>query len=202
VIQPSLRDRPSRERRRAFADTPLAAGLAVAASVIAGFLAAHLSPLVPSGANLSDPAQAEYARNLWSKTIPTLVAVASSGPLVVLGLLPPFLRGARRVVLAVSVPALCIAGLFTGLALNAYGQAPIPVNGVVRSFQGRDIGLCGFDFQTHHYHVILSDRELGQAHSWVKPGTAVLLYVFPSGDAAYIGPPQGDWACATSGLGQ
>jgi hypothetical protein len=199
MIQSSLRDRRSRERSRAFADTPLAAVLAGAASVTAGLLSAHLPPLVPSGANLSDPAQADYARNLWSNTIPGLVVVASIGPLVVLGLLPPFTRGARRVVLAASLPALCVAGVLTAIALNAYRETPISFSGPVRSFQDRDILLCGFEI---HHHVILSDRELRQAHSWVKPGTAVLLYLTPFGDAAYVGPAQGNWPCVTSGLGR
>jgi hypothetical protein len=84
-------------------------------------------------------------------------------------------------------------------AVNDYRQPPVAVNGAVLSFQGRDIQLCGFE--THH-HVLVSDSELRQAHTWVKPRTAVLLYLTPSGDAAYIGPAEADFACATSGLGQ
>jgi hypothetical protein len=198
MIQPKLQGPPSKGSGRSFADTPLAAGLAVAACVIAGFLAAQLPPFVPSGAKLSDAAQADYAQNLWSSTIPALVAVASSCPLVAFGLLRPRMRGPRSVVLAVSVVALCVAGFFAVNGVNGYRQPPVTIIGAVGSFQGRDVLLCGF--QVHH--LIVSDQELRQAHSWVSHQTVVLLYLTASGDAAYIGPSPEDFACATSGLGQ
>jgi hypothetical protein len=199
MIQPKSANSPSRGSHRAFADTPLATGLALAACAIAGFLTAHLPPFVTSGARLSDPAQADYARNLWSNTIPSLVTVASICPLVVFGLLPPFRFAPRQVLLGVSVATLCVASLFATLALNAYRQQPIAINGPVLSFQGRDIVLCGFEV---HHHLLVSDQELRQVHDWVKPGTEVLLYVTASGDAAYIGPAREHLVCATSGLGQ
>ena len=194
MIQPKLQGPPSKGSGSSFADTPLAAGLAVAACVIAGFLAAHLPPFVPSGAKLSDAAQADYARNVWSSTVPALAAFASICPLVAFGLLPPLMRGPRSVVLAVSVAALCVASFFALNGVNGYRQPPLTIIGAVASFQGRDIQLGGFQERTHH--LILSDQELRQAHSWVKPHTVVFLYLTPSGDAGYIGPS------ATSGLGQ
>jgi hypothetical protein len=194
MIQPMLSGSSNSGRGGAFADTPLAVGLAVAACVVAGFLAAHLPPFVPSGANLSDPAQADYARNVWSSAIPALAAVASICPLVTFGLLPPLMRGPRRVVLAVSVAALCVAVFFAVNRVNGYRQPPVTIIGSVASFQGRDILLGGF--QAHHLNLIVSDQELRQAHSWVRPQTVVYLYLTPSGDAGYIGPS------ATSGLGQ
>jgi hypothetical protein len=184
---------------RAFADTPLATGLAVAACVIAGFLAVHLRPFVSSGANLSDPAQADYAQNLWSSTTPSLVAVAFICPLVAFGLLPPWRLGARQVLLALSVATLCIASFFAINALNAYRQQPVAINGPVLSFQGRDIMLCGFQI---HHRLLVSDLELRKAQAWARPGSEVLLYVTASGDAAYIGPAQEHLVCATSGLGR
>jgi hypothetical protein len=199
MIQPKFAASRNKGSDRSFADTPLATGLAVAACVIAGFLAAHLRPFVTSGANLSDPAQADYAQNLWSSTIPSLVAVAFICPLVAFGLLPPLRLGARQVLLAVSVATLCIASLFAINALNAYRQQPVAINGPVLSFQGRDIVLCGFEI---HHHLSVSDQQLRQAQGWVKPGAEVLLYVTASGDAAYIGPAQEHLVCATSGLGQ
>ncbi|MFY9531122.1 MAG: hypothetical protein WBC04_20330 [Candidatus Acidiferrales bacterium] len=194
MIQPRFAGWRSKGSDRAFADTPLAAGLAAAACVMAGFLAAHLAPFVASGANLSDPAQADYAQNLWSSTIPALVALASICPLAAFGLLPPLMRGPRRILLVVSVAALCVAGFFAVNGVNGYRQPPVTIIGAVASFQGRDILLRGFQTQTHH--LIVSDQELRQAHSWVRPQTVVFLYVNPSGDAGYIGPS------ATSGLGQ
>jgi hypothetical protein len=58
MIQPRLAGWRNKGSDRAFAHTPLAAGLAVAAYVIAGFPEAHVPPFVTPGANLSDPAQA------------------------------------------------------------------------------------------------------------------------------------------------
>lgn len=194
MIQPKLQGSPSKGSGRSFADTPLAAGLAVGACVTAGFLAAQLPPFVPSGAKLLDPAQADYARNVWSSTVPALAVVASIWPLAALGLLPPLMRGPRRAVLAVSVAALCVAVFFAVNGVNGYRQPPETIIGAVASFQGRDILLGGF--QAHSLHLIVSDQELRQAHSWVRPRTVVFLYLTPSGDVGYIGPSE------TSGLGQ
>jgi hypothetical protein len=192
MIQPKLAGVRSNRSVRAFADTPLALGLAVAACIIAGFIAAYSPPFVTSGASLSDPAQADYAKNLWVSTIPVLVAVASICPLIAFGLLPPLLRGPRIIVLAISVAALCVGGFFAVKGVNSYRQPPVAIISSVAGFQGRDISLYGLQ----NHHLIVSDQELQQAHRWVKPGTVVLLYLTPSGDAAYIGPS------ATSGFGQ
>jgi hypothetical protein len=81
------------------------------------------------------------------------------------------MRGPRSVVLAVSVAALCVASFFALNGVNGYRQPPVAITGAVGSFQGRDILLCGF--QAHH--LIVSDQELRQAHTWVSHQTVALL---------------------------
>jgi hypothetical protein len=196
-LQPGRRDWRSQARGPAFTETPLAAGIAVACSLAAGLAVAHLPSFVAAGANLSDPAQADYARNLWASTAIARAAVAALCPLVAYGLLPPHIVGARKVSLAISLVGLCIALGFAVDGLNAYGKPPVPVNGAVTSFQGREISQCGFP----SHHLLISDSELRQARTWVNPGAAVLLYLTPNGDAAYLGRAQADWPCVTSALG-
>jgi len=187
------------QRREAPLVRPAAAGLTVAVSVAAAVFAVHLPPFVVSGANLADPAQADYARNLWSHTTPVLAAVAAIFPvLVIYAIWPTIVAGYRSAVLAVCILGLCTASLFALEGLNAYRQAPIPVNGKVTSFHDREISQCGFP----SHHLLISDTDLRQTQAWVKPGVAVLLYLTPAGDAAYLGPAQTDWPCITSSLGQ
>jgi hypothetical protein len=195
--QPTLQDWRRLAEGPAVADRPLTAALAIVASLTAALLAAHLPPLVPSGADLSDPAQAAYARNLWASAMPAIMAVAAICPLVVYGLVPPFMLSARKALLVVSIVGLCISGLFALDVANAYRQPPVPVTGEVTSFQGREISQCGFP----SHHLLVSDAELREAHAWVKRGTAVLLYLTPSGDAAYLGPTLASGPCITSSLG-
>jgi hypothetical protein len=98
MVQPKLASVPGKGSIRPFAYRPLAVGVTAVASLAAGFLAAHLPPFVSSDANLSDPAQADYAHNGWSSTIPALVAVASIGSL-------PFGVGDHAAGLKFSLPA-------------------------------------------------------------------------------------------------
>jgi hypothetical protein len=187
------------QRRETPVVRPAPAALTVAVSVATAVLAVHLPPFVVSGANLSDPAQADYASNLWSHTTPVLAAVAAIFPvLVIFAIWPPIMTGHRRAVLVVCILGLCTASLFALEGLNAYGQAPIPVNGKVTSFHDREISQCGFP----SHHLVISYSDLRQTQTWVKPGVAVLLYLTPTGDAAYLGPAQEDWPCITSSLGQ
>jgi hypothetical protein len=104
----------------------------------------------------------------------------------------------RNAVLALCLLGWCIASLFSLEGLKAYGQPAIPVNGKVTSFQGREISQCGFP----KHHLLISDSDLRQAETWVKPGVPVLLYLTPSGDAAHVGPAQADWPCVTTSLGR
>jgi hypothetical protein len=170
--------------------------LIVVASLVIALIVAQIPPVVASGANLSDAAQADYARNVWRSAMPWVALAAAIFPLVIYAAWR-FLMFRRKAALGVSLAAFFVAGLFALEAILAYQQPPIPVTGKVSSFQGRDISQCGFP--THH--LLISDSELRAADAWVKPGVAVLLYLTPGGDAAYLGPTQTDSPCVTSPLG-
>jgi hypothetical protein len=175
---------------------PPAGLLTAVASLVIAFIVAQVPPVVASGANLSDAAQADYARNVWRSARPWVALAAAMSPLVIYAVWR-FLMFRRKGALGLSLAALFIAGLFALEGISAYQQPPIPVTGKVSSFQGRDISQCGFP--THH--LLISDSELRAAHAWVKPGVAVLLYLTPGGDAAYLGPTQTGSPCVTSPLG-
>jgi hypothetical protein len=169
-------------------------------SAIAAFGATHLPPLVPSGATLSDPAQADYAHNLWSSVRLSLIALAAILPWLMYGLVPRWPAVGRSQVLTVASLGVVFAGLFSIHGLVLYAQPPVPINGTVSSFAGRDISLCALP----SHHLLISDAELREVRTWVRPGSSVLLYVPPGGEdnAGYLGPAQVDLACAHSGLAQ
>lgn len=170
---------------------------AVVASLVLAIAADLLPPFVPSGANFSDATQADYARNVWQSTRPWLALVAAIIPVIVYAVWR-LVTIRRASVLVVSVFSIFIAGGVAMGRVDAYRQPPTPVNGKVTNFRDREISQCGFP----SHHLIISDSELRAAENWVKPGVAVVLYLTPTGDAAFLGPSQDDWPCVTTGLGQ
>jgi hypothetical protein len=88
MLQPRLAGWRNEGSDRAFAHTPLAAGLPVAAYVMAGFLEAHVPPFVTSGPNLSDPAPASVHKISRLAPFQKLMAVASVRRWRHFGLLP------------------------------------------------------------------------------------------------------------------
>lgn len=126
-------------RAQALIIRPLATMLTAACSIAAAILAAHIPPLVASGANLTDPAQADYARNFWAHTAPAVAAVGAICPLVVMSAVWPPVAGHINALLALCILGFVTASVLALEGLRAYRQPTIPVNGKVTSFQGREI---------------------------------------------------------------
>jgi hypothetical protein len=164
-------------------------GLTLAGSVGLAVAAAHLPAVIPSGANLRDPDQVMYARNIWQESQTSLLVLALFIPWVGYGLL---LRGAPWGRLGV----LLLAGVGVGLgvwmtihSVSLYTASPQYVMGVVTRVDGRQITLAARPPQT--FYLVVSEAELRAAQSWVRPGNAVGMWVAPNGQAGFIGRPSG-----------
>jgi hypothetical protein len=161
----------------------------LAASVGLAVAAAHLPAVVSTGANLRDPDQVIYARNIWQESQTSLVVLALFIPWLGYGLL---LRGAPWGRLAVLVLAGVGAALglwMTGHSLGLYAVKPEYVVGVVTRVDGRQLTLAARPPRT--FYLVVSEAELRAAQAWVRPGNAVGLWVAPNGQAGFIGQPSG-----------
>ncbi|TMD06097.1 MAG: hypothetical protein E6J01_07290 [Chloroflexi bacterium] len=164
-------------------------GLTLAASVGLAVAAAHLPPVISSGANLRDPDQVIYARNIWQESQTSLVVLALFIPWLGYGLL---LRGAPWGRLAVLVLAGAGAALglwMTAHSLGLYAAKPEYVAGVVTRVDGRQITLAARPPRT--FYLVVSEAELRAAQIWDRPGNAVGMWVAPNGQAGFIGRPSG-----------
>jgi len=164
-------------------------GLTLAGSVGLAVAAAHLPAVIPSGANLRDPDQVIYARNIWQESQTSLVVLALFIPWLGYGLL---LRGARWGRAALLV--LAAGGLGLGLWMTVHNVAlytaqPQYVMGVVTRVDGRQITLAARPPRT--FYLVVSEAELRAAQTWVRPGNAVGMWVAPNGQAGFIGRPSG-----------
>jgi hypothetical protein len=164
-------------------------GLTLAGSVGLAVAAAHLPAVIPSGANLRDPEQVMYARNIWQESQTSLLVLALFIPWVGYGLL---LRGAPWGRLAV----LLLAGVGVGLgvwmtihSVSLYTASPRYVMGVVTRIDGRQIMLAARPAQS--FYLVVSEAELRAAQSWVRPGNVVGMWVAPNSQAGFIGRPSG-----------
>ena len=164
-------------------------GLTLAASVGLAVAAAHLPAVIPSGANLRDPDQVIYARNIWQESQTSLVVLALFIPWLVYGLL---LRGApwgRLAVLALAGAGAALGLWMTAHSLGLYAAKPEYVAGVVTRVDGRQITLAARPPRT--FYLVVSEAELRAAQIWDRPGNAVGMWVAPNGQAGFIGRPSG-----------
>ncbi len=164
-------------------------GLTLAASVGLAVAAAHLPAVISSGANLRDPDQVIYARNIWQESQTSLVVLALLLPWMGYGLL---LRGApwgRLAVLALAGAGAALGLWMTAHSLGLYAAKPEYVAGVVTRVDGRQITLAARPPRT--FYLVVSEAELRAAQIWDRPGNAVGMWVAPNGQAGFIGRPSG-----------
>src|ERR1700737_596075 len=98
----------------------------------------------------------------------------------------PAWRWRRCRLLAIATTGVVVTTWFAVLSAQSYTALPKQVVGVVERLQGRVIALRG----DGTYYLVLSDAELSAAHSWLRPGASVELWVSPRGHAgaARAGP--------------
>jgi hypothetical protein len=156
--------------------------LTLVASIVLFLLALHVPAFMAAGADMSDSAQRDYATNIWQETQTSLAMVAIVLPWMVYGLLWQGAPWGRRMLLAIATAGVVITTWFALLSAQSYAALPQQVAGVVDRVQGRDIALRG----AGTYYLVLSDRELEAARSWLRSGASVRLLVSPRGHAGAV----------------
>jgi len=156
--------------------------LTLAASVALVVLALHLPPFMASGADLADSGQRGYARNIWQETQTSLAMVAIVLPWLVYALLWQGAPWGRRILLAIATAGVIVTTWFAVLSAQSYAALPRQVVGVVDRVQGRVIALRG----DGSYYLVLSDRELTAARSWLRAGASIELWISPRGHAGAV----------------
>jgi ABC-type tungstate transport system substrate-binding protein len=159
-------------------------GVTLAVSLLLVVLALHVPPFMAAGADLSDSAQRDYARNIWQETQTSLGLVAIVLPWMVYGLLWSGAPWGRRVLLGVATAGVVFTTWLALTSAQSYTALPRQVSGVVDRIEGRTISLHGGG----SYYLVLSDHELQTAQGWLHPGTSVTLWVSPRGHAGAASP--------------
>src|SRR4029077_12638217 len=154
----------------------------LAASIALFLLALHLPAFMAPGADMTDSAQRDYARNIWQETQTSLAMVAIVLPWLVYAILWQGAPWGRRILLAIATAGVIVTTWFAVLSAQSYAALPRQVVGVVDSVQGRVITLR----DDGSYYLVLSDRELTAARSWLKAGANVELWVSPRGHAGAV----------------
>jgi hypothetical protein len=152
-------------------------------SLVGLVLFLHVPPFMAAGADLSDSAQGDYARNIWQETQTSLGLVALVLPWFVYALLWSGAAWGRRLLLAITTAAVVLTTWLALLSAQSYAALPREVTGVVDRVQGRAISLRG----EGTYYLVLSDAELRADQAWLRPGASVLLWVSPRGHAGAAG---------------
>lgn len=158
--------------------------ITLAASVILFLLALHVPPFMAAGADLSDSGQRDYAQNIWQETQTSLALVVIVLPWLVYGLLWKGAPWGRRILIVLATVGVVIATWLALISAQSYTALPRRVTGVVDHVQGRGLWLRDGE----SYRLVISDRELLSAQSWLHSGTDVLLWVSPRGHAGYVSP--------------
>lgn len=166
-----------------------AVGLSLLCAVGLAVAAAHVPAFIPSGADLRDPDEVAYARNIWQESQTSLVVLALFVPWLLYGLLLRGARWGRRAVLLLAGLGLVLGGWMTVHALTLYAAQPQYISGLVTRIEGRQISLDRG--QPRSFYLVVSDAELRAAQAWVRPGAPVALWVAPNGQAGFIGRPSG-----------
>jgi len=156
--------------------------LTMAVSIALFLLALHVPAFMAPGADMTDSAQRDYATNIWQETQTSLAMVAIVLPWLVYALLWRGAPWGRRSLLAVATAGVIVTTWFAVLSAQSYAALPRQVVGVVDRVQGRVIALRG----DGSYYLVLSDRELTAARSWLRAGASVELWVSPRGHAGAV----------------
>jgi ABC-type tungstate transport system substrate-binding protein len=151
-------------------------------SIALFLLALHVPAFMAAGADMSDSAQRDYAANIWQETQTSLALVAIVLPWLVYALLWQGAPWGRRLLLVVATAGVVLTTWFAILSAQSYAALPKQVTGVVDRVQGRIIALRG----DGSYYLVLSDRELDAARSWLRPGADIMLWVSPRGHAGSV----------------
>jgi ABC-type tungstate transport system substrate-binding protein len=156
--------------------------LTLVVSIALFLLALRVPAFMAPGADMTDSAQRDYATNIWQETQTSLAMVAIVLPWLVYALLWQGAPWGRRILLAIATAGVIVTTWFAVLSAQSYAALPRQVVGVVDRVQGRVIALRG----DGSYYLVLSDRELTAAHSWLRAGASVELWVSPRGHAGAV----------------
>jgi len=156
--------------------------LTLAVSIALFLVALHVPAFMTSGADMTDSTQREYAANIWQESQTSLALVAIVLPWLLYALLWQGAPWGRRILLAIATTGVVVTTWFAVLSAQSYTALPKQVVGVVERLQGRVIALRG----DGTYYLVLSDAELSAAHSWLRPGASVELWVSPRGHAGAV----------------
>jgi len=156
--------------------------LTLAVSLALVLLLLHIPPFTAAGADLTDSGQRDYATNIWQETQTSLALVAIVLPWLLYALLWQGAPWGRRALLLVATAGVVLTTWLALLSVENYTALPQQVTGVVDHLQGRTIVLRG----GRSYYLVVSDDELHADRSWLRPGTSVMLWVSPSGQAGAV----------------
>ncbi|HEY4870633.1 MAG TPA: hypothetical protein VIJ03_01915 [Candidatus Dormibacteraeota bacterium] len=156
--------------------------LTLVVSIALFLVALHVPAFMTSGADMTDSTQREYAANIWQESQTSLALVAIVLPWLLYALLWQGAPWGRRILLAIATTGVVVTTWFAVLSAQSYTALPKQVVGVVERLQGRVIALRG----DGTYYLVLSDAELSAAHSWLRPGASVELWVSPRGHAGAV----------------
>ena len=156
--------------------------LTLVVSIALFLLALHVPAFMTPGADMTDPAQRDYAANIWQESQTSLALVALVLPWLLYALLWQGAPWGRRILLAVATAAVMLTTWFAVLSAQSYAALPKQVVGVVDRLQGRVVALRG----DGTYYLVVSDAELSAAGSWLRPGSRVELWVSPRGHAGAV----------------
>jgi hypothetical protein len=156
--------------------------LTLVVSIALFLLALHVPAFMTPGADMTDPAQRDYAANIWQESQTSLALVAIVLPWLLYALLWQGAPWGRRILLAVATAAVVLTTWFAVLSAQSYAALPKQVVGVVDRLQGRVIALRG----DGTYYLVVSDAELSAARSWLRSGARVELWVSPRGHAGAV----------------
>ena len=156
--------------------------LTLVVSIALFLVALHVPAFMTSGADMTDSTQREYVANIWQESQTSLALVAIVLPWLLYALLWQGAPWGRRILLAIATTGVVVTTWFAVLSAQSYTALPKQVVGVVERLQGRVIALRG----DGTYYLVLSDAELSAAHSWLRPGASVELWVSPRGHAGAV----------------
>jgi hypothetical protein len=156
--------------------------LTLAVSIALFLLALRVPAFMTPGADMTDPAQRDYAANIWQESQTSLALIATVLPWLLYALLWQGAPWGRRILLAIATAGVVVTTWFAVLSAQSYAALPKQVVGVVERLQGRVIALRG----DGTYYLVVSDAQLSAAHSWLHPGASVELWVSPRGHAGAV----------------
>src|ERR1700682_2321406 len=157
-------------------------GLTLGVSIALSLLALHVPAFMTPGADMTDSAQRAYATNIWQESQTSLALVAIVLPWLLYALLWQGAAWGRRILLVVATAGVAVTTWFAVLCAQSYTALPKQVVGAVERAQGGGLALSA----DGTYYLVLSDAELNAAHTCLRPGARVELWVSPRGHAGAV----------------